>query len=193
MAGYTFVGDEVGETTDTQSQSFVELIYQTADGWMAVSAHTDATWAGLSAAVGRPEWLSDPRFNSVAQREVNKPARLELTQKALYADTTANWMKRLERHDVPCAPVLTRREMFEHPQVRANGSVIEVGHPQAGLLRQARAPAQFSETPIEPPKPARQLGEDTRAVLVEAGLSTDQIQSMIEDGVATEPQDDCND
>ncbi|MEQ8487636.1 MAG: CoA transferase [Silicimonas sp.] len=83
MAGYTFVGDEVEPKRSADAQSFVELIYQTADGWMAVSAHTDSTWAGLSAAVGRPNWLEDPRFATVAAREENKPARLELTQKAL--------------------------------------------------------------------------------------------------------------
>lgn len=91
---------------------------------MAVSAHTDSTWAGLSAAVGRPDWLADPRFVTVAAREENKPARLELTQEALLEDTTDNWMQRLDAHDVPCAPVLTRDQVYSHPQVQANGTVI---------------------------------------------------------------------
>lgn len=76
MSGYTFVGDELEPAADADAQTFVELIYRTADGWMAVSAHTDSTWKGLSAAVGKPDWLEDPRFASVAAREENKPARL---------------------------------------------------------------------------------------------------------------------
>ncbi len=188
MSGYTFVGDEVAEEKDGKTQSFIELIYQTMDGWMAVSAHTDSTWKGLAAAVGQPEWLEDPRFNSVALREINKPARLELTQSALITDSTDSWMRRLGAHDVPCAPVLTRRQMHTHPQIIANGSVIQIDHPDAGPLRQARSPAQFSATPIDPPNPARQLGADTETVLAEAGYSAETIAEWIADGVATGAQ-----
>jgi crotonobetainyl-CoA:carnitine CoA-transferase CaiB-like acyl-CoA transferase len=189
MAGYTFVGDEAQPDTGADAQSFVELIYQTADGWMAVSAHTDSTWRGLSAAVGRPDWLSDPRFATVAAREENKTARLELTQEALHEDTTDNWMRRLSEHDVPCAPVLTRDQVYRHPQVQANDAVIEQDHPQAGRIRQARTPARFSATPAADPGPARRLGEDTRAVLAQAGYDTDTIAELIAHGVATDAQE----
>lgn len=189
MAGYTFIGDEVTPEKSADAQTFVELIYQTADGWMAVSAHTDSTWAGLAAAVNRPDWLDDPRFATVAAREENKPARLELTQEALLTDTTASWMERLGTHDVPCAPVLTRAEVYAHPQVTANGIILEQDHPQAGPLRQARTPARFSATPTDRPAPARRLGEDTRAVLAEAGYAEPEIDAMITDGVATDTQD----
>jgi len=189
MAGYTFVGDEAQPDKGADAQSFVELIYQTADGWMAVSAHTDSTWKGLSAAVGRPDWLSDPRFATVAAREENKTARLELTQEALHADTTGNWMRRLSEHDVPCAPVLTRDEVYRHPQVLANDVVIEQDHPQAGRIRQARTPARFSATPAADPGPARRLGADTRAMLAQAGYDADTIAELIAQGVATDAQE----
>ncbi len=189
MAGYTFVGDEAAPSRSADAQSFVELIYQTADGWMAVSAHTDSTWTGLSTAVGRPDWLDDPRFASVAAREDNKPARLELTQEALLEDTTDNWMQRLSEHDVPCAPVLTRDGVYVHPQVKANGTVIEYDHPQAGRVRQTRAPARFSSTSPDAPTPARRLGEDTRTILAQAGYDAETIDDMIAQGIATDTQD----
>ncbi len=189
MSGYTFVGDELEPAKDGDAQTFVELIYQTADGWMAVSAHTDSTWSGLCAAVGRPKWLEDPRFATVAAREENKPARLELTQEALLEDTTNNWMQRLGAHDVPCAPVLTRAQVYAHPQVLANEAVIEQDHPQAGRIRQTRTPARFSATPTDTPNPARRLGEDTREVLAQIGFDAGTIEQMIADGVATDTQD----
>ena len=189
MAGHTFVGDEAAPEKGAQTQSFVELIYQTADGWMAVSAHTDRTWAGLAAAVNRPDWLSDPRFATVAAREENKPARLDLTQSELLKDTTENWMQRLGAHDVPCAPVLTRDQVYRHSQVVANGIVIEGDHPHAGRIRQTRTPARFSATPPGAPGPARRLGEDTRDVLAQAGYDADSINRLIADGIATDAQD----
>ncbi len=190
-----FEGDEADEAPlpldddGNSAQSFIELIYQTADGWMAVSAHTDSTWKGLSAAVGKPEWLADARFGTVALREINKTERLDLTQSELIEDTTEHWMQRLTANDVPCAPVLTRGQMIAHPQVRANAAIISIDHPEAGRIRQSRPPARFSDIPLGVPKPARRLGADTEAMLTEAGYSADAIASLIEDGVATGTQE----
>lgn len=185
MTGHSFVGDE---TPDIQAQSFVELIYASADGHLAVSAYADRDWRGLARAVGRLDWLEDPRFATVAGREENKPARLELTQAELVKRTTADWIARLEAEDVPCAPVLTRAEMIRHPQIAANRMVVEVDHPQAGRLRQARPPARFSDTALDPGAPARLLGEDTADVLARAGLSADEIAELFADGVAAAPE-----
>ena len=189
MSGYTFVGDEARPDQGAEAQSFVELIYQTSEGWMAVSAHTDRTWAGLAAALDRPDWLEDPRFATVALREENKAARLDLTQQELLKDSTGNWMQRLGAHDVPCAPVLTREQAYRHPQVETNGTMIEQNHPQAGRIRQTRTPASFSNTPTTTTRPAPRLGEDTRDVLAQAGYDAETINQMMADGVATEAQD----
>ena len=191
---HTFVGDEVAEETwdeENAAQDYVELIYETADGFMAVSAHTDKTWSGLSRAAGRPEWLEDERFTSVEAREVNKPARLALIQEVLSGDTTANWMDRLRAEDVPCAPVLRRSEVIDHPQVEANGTILRMDHPGAGPIRTARPPARFDAFAPDPPTLARWLGADTRAVLTEAGLNDDAIAALLASGAAAEEEADA--
>ncbi|HIP77304.1 MAG TPA: CoA transferase, partial [Kiloniellaceae bacterium] len=85
-----------------------------------------------------------------------------------------------------CAPVLTRREAIRHPQVAANGIVVEHDHPQAGRLRQARNPAVFSATPAAQSGGAPALGAHTRAVLAEAGFSAGEIDTMLAGGAAFE-------
>ena len=134
MGGHTFVGDELKVEA---AQSFIDLIYETADGYMSVAVMRHTEWVGLSKAVGRPEWLVDPRFQNTAGLEEHKNARLELTQAALREKTTAQWIELLEAEDVPCAPVLTRTEMIQHAQIEANEILMYSDHPQAGRLRQA--------------------------------------------------------
>ena len=192
FTGQTFVGDETAEEDwdeASAAQDYVELIYETSDGYMAVSAHTDRTWRGLSRATGRPDWLEDARFATVAARETNKTARMALTQEALRGDTTASWMRRLSAEDVPCAPVLRRDEVIDHPQVAANGTILQVDHPGAGPIRIARPPARFDAHATDPVAPARALGADTRAVLAEAGLGEDAIAALLASGVAAEEED----
>ena len=70
-----------------------------------------------------------------------------MTQEVLRTRSAAEWLERLTAEGVPCAPVLTRSRMIEHPQVVANGIVVETEHPGAGRLRQARPAARFSATP----------------------------------------------
>ena len=115
---------------------------------------------------------------------------LELTQAALRTRTSAEWIERLEAFDVPCAPVLTRRDMVSHPQVVENGIVIETDHPQAGRLRQTRPPARFSGTPTELRRGGPVMGGDTRDVLAEAGFDAAEIERMIADGAAAGPSEE---
>jgi crotonobetainyl-CoA:carnitine CoA-transferase CaiB-like acyl-CoA transferase len=172
MGSQTFVGDEYPQE---ETQSFIDLIYETADGHISVAVQSDKEWAGLARAVEKPEWLEDPRFKTTALRHENIDARLEATQEALRGRGSAEWLTRLEAEDVPCAPILRRRDMIAHPQILANETVVETEHPHAGPLRQARAAARFSETPATHRRGAPRLGEHTREVLEAAGVSAAEL------------------
>ncbi|MEM7523779.1 MAG: CoA transferase [Pseudomonadota bacterium] len=177
MGGHTFVGDEL-ETE--RAQSFIDLVYETADGHISVAVQSNKEWEALTRAFGRPEWLTDPRFATAALRGENIDDRLALTQEVLLTDTSANWLARLEAEDVPCAPVLRRRDVIRHPQIAANEALIESDHPVAGRLRQARPAPRFSATPTELRRTAPVLGEHTAEALSEAGLSMAEIESATE-------------
>ena len=96
----------------------------------------------------------------------------------LLTRTTAFWLEALDREDVPCGPVLSRDRLHEDAQVRAAGIVVEAEHPVAGLMRQARPAERLDGTPSEISRPAPTLGEHTREVLEEAGLSATEIDAL---------------
>ncbi|MCH8113368.1 MAG: CoA transferase [Proteobacteria bacterium] len=181
MGAQTFVD---GALPEQRAASFIDLIYQTRDGYMSVAVMSDREWAALAGALERPQWLDDPRFKSPALRDQNIDDRLALTQEVLATRTTAEWLERLEAAGVPAAPVLTRNELLEHPQVIASEIIIETDHPHAGRLRQARPPARFERTPAEIRRGAPLLGEHTEEILTEnLSLDADAIASLREAGV----------
>ncbi len=92
--------------------------------------------------------------------------------------TSDEWLARLDAEGVPCAPVLSRRGVIEHPQVAANGLIVEDEHPHAGPMRQPRPAARFSETPAAIRRPAPLLGEHTDEVLAELGLDADAVAGL---------------
>ena len=174
MARHTFIGSApVVVRPDAR-----DLVFETADGYITVGAVSDAEWAGLTHALGHPEWLDDPRFQTPAGRVKHADARLELTAEVLKTRTSAEWLARLEAEDVPCAPVLSREEVIADAQVAANELIVESDHPQAGRMRQPRPAARFERTPAEIRSPAPLLGEHTDAVLTELGISPAQLAAL---------------
>lgn len=184
MGGHTFVGDEFKQEV---AQSFIDLIYETKDGFMSVAVMRHKEWVGLARAVERPDWLEDSRFRDTAGLEVHKNARLELIQEALLTRSTAEWLGILEKHDVPCAPVLTRREVIRHAQVAANKILVEIDHPHAGRLRQTRCAAQFEGTPAEMRMGAPLHGEHGVEIARELGFDDREIEAMAAAGVLVRP------
>jgi crotonobetainyl-CoA:carnitine CoA-transferase CaiB-like acyl-CoA transferase len=180
MGSQTFVGDELPQQ---EAASFIDLIYQTADDYISAAVQTDREWAALTRALDRAAWLDDPRFKTPALRQKHINERLAMIQQVLLTRPAAEWLERLTAEGVPCAPVLSRSRMIQHPQVIANGIVVETEHHQAGRLRQARPAARFTATPTGIRRGGPALGEHTAEILAELGYSDAEIAALRPTGI----------
>ena len=175
MGGQTYVDQPV---SNQAAASFIDLIYETQDGYMTVSTMTNKEWEALSRAFKRPDLLEDPRFKTPQLRGHNVNDRLDGVQEGVLCKTTQEWLDIFDQEDVPSAPALTRDEVIKHPQVIASDILREHDHPIAGRLRQARVAARFEGTPPSEPRGAPQLGEHSDEVLIELGFSDKEISAL---------------
>lgn len=184
MMAFLWASDMGAHTFATESDaadataSFIDLIYETKNGHMTVAVMSNKEWLALAEAMEKPEWLEDARYSTPALRDLNVNARLEMIQAELRNRTTEEWLERFEKAGVPCAPALTRRQAIAHPQVRASETVVDLDHPLAGPLRQARPAAQFSGTPPKLHRGAPRLGEHNEELLEELGLAKSAIAEL---------------
>ena len=171
------------EVSNQAAASFIDLIYETKDGYMTVAVMSDREWHGLCKALEREEWLEDERFATPSARDEHVDERLKLTQQVLLERTTDEWMRILEACGVPCAPALTRNGVVEHPQVVASEVLVETEHPAAGRLRQTRNAARFQGSPATHRAGAPQLGEHCTEILSTLGLSEADIVALHKRGI----------
>ena len=180
ISSLSFVGKELDPA---RGQMGLDLIFKTQDGYITAGALSDAEWSGMCAALDRADLLEDERFKTAASRAVHGAERREIVSAEIRKWPTREILVRLDREEVPCAPVLTRWQLLYDEQVNAN-EIIEVhSDRRLGEVRQPRPAARFDRTPAGIRALAPYLGGDNAAILEEIGYSGTEIARLGENGV----------
>ena len=145
-------------------------VFKTSDDFMILAVGNDSQFRAFCQVVGHDEWASDPRFVTNSARIVNRVALIALIEAQMLTRTREDWMSALEAVGVPCGPIQTIDQVFDHPQVKARELWREIGHPVAGTAPTTASPINYSATPVQYTRHAPMLGEHTDEVLREFGI-----------------------
>ncbi len=127
--------------------SVPDQAFRVRDGYLAVSARTQAEWEQLCRALGQESLLDDPRYRTLADRLAHRRELIASLAGVFHTHPSAWWIKVLTQAGVPCGRFHTYDEMCLHPQVRINQLMAEVPTPHWGTVRVAGLPWSFSLTP----------------------------------------------
>jgi crotonobetainyl-CoA:carnitine CoA-transferase CaiB-like acyl-CoA transferase len=176
--GLTFV-PPIGEAGYARLVSRDRRPYRTQDGWLCVLIYNDKHWKNFFAAIGDPDrYTRDERFSTHAARGRNFAAIYAWVTEIMKTRTTAEWRRLLDAADIPNQPLNSPQALLDDPHFAATGFVREERHPTEGPLRALGVPSGWSATPPATPFPARRLGEDSRAVLREAGYTDAEVDAL---------------
>ncbi|QJR09845.1 Acetyl-CoA:oxalate CoA-transferase [Usitatibacter rugosus] len=167
-------GRDVGR--DMRSGGITGL-HPTKQGSLYISANTPHFWKDLCELVGLPHLAADPRYDSVRKRNQEAAVIVPAIRAALAAKTALEW-ETVFGERVPCAAARPVEDMFDHPQVVAEGLIDTYEHPTAGRFRGIRDPIHFSAAASERPRAAPAFGEHSSEILAEAGYSSDEISKL---------------
>ena len=160
-------------------------LYRCGDGSYINITSLPHQWSQIAAALGKPELVDDPRFkDGRARRDNNEAIRVIIEEWLASLPSRDEAVAVLEKHRVPCAPILTLNESTMHPHLRARGTVRSVSDPLLGAFDIPGLPVQFSGW--TPPKElsADVLGQHNDEVLREiVGLSQAEIDTLYEQQV----------
>ncbi|WP_397391356.1 formyl-CoA transferase [Polynucleobacter sp.] len=134
-------------------------------------------WEPITKALGKPEWATDPAYMTAEARQDKIFDIFATIEEWLKDKTKYEAVDILRKFDIPCAPVLSMKELAASPDLRKSGSIVEVDHKVRGKYLTIGSPIKFSDLEIEV-GPSPVLGEHTNEVLTDLGYSADDIAKL---------------
>ena len=134
-------------------------------------------WEPITKALGKPEWATDPAYMTAEARQDKIFDIFATIEDWLKDKTKYEAVDILRKFDIPCAPVLSMKELAASPDLRKSGSIVEVDHKVRGKYLTIGSPIKFSDLEIEV-KPSPVLGEHTDEVLADLGYNSDDIAKL---------------
>jgi crotonobetainyl-CoA:carnitine CoA-transferase CaiB-like acyl-CoA transferase len=150
---------------------------ETADGYVMLAVASEKTFQSLTNVIGHPEWISDPRFARYSDRRDHWGDLMNGVEAWSRTLSTEKCLTELNGHGVPCSAYRTVAEALSDPQIAHRGALSEV-RDGGGTFKVLNLPFRMSGATVSAAKRMSTLGEHTVALLMEAGLSQDEISAF---------------
>ena len=153
------------------------------DRWLnLVCLQSDRYWPELCTILSRPDLAVDERFVDAPARYTNRSVCIAELDRIFETRTMAEWQDLLGGFSGVWSAAATFEEVRDSIQVADNGYMPEVVSSNGSTYRTVAPPYQFDSTPAVPRGPAPEIGQHTEEILLEAGLTWDQIGTYRDQG-----------
>ena len=160
--------------------------FKTSDGIIMLAIGNDTQFRKFCRLVQQPELADDSNFKTNEQRVINRESLIEHLNKCLLSQPAAWWIEQLEILDIPCGPINTLQEVFNHPQVKHRNLVRKIPDNCDKLVYTIASPINLSETPLLYNSAAPDLSEHCEQILSdELGYGSEKIQHLRERGIVS--------
>jgi len=187
-SNYLVSGESPGLSGNAHPNIVPYQVFETADDPIVVAVGNDGQFASLCKAISCEDLSSDPRFIKNSDRVVNRQVLVPLIAAELEKHPAEYWLFELEARGIPVGPVNSIGEAFSDPHVIERQTVLQLKRADLGKVPGVRSPVRFKNCAADEGRAPPALGDSTQAVLYEIGLSEQEIEDLLSDGVVAKPK-----
>lgn len=154
------------------------------DRYVSLSGSTQATFKGNARAIGRPDLLDDPKFQTNQDRFARRDELNDIFSQWFAKTDLAEVLETFEREKGTLAPIFSAEQFYEHEQFVAREAIVSVPDDDFGQVRMQAVVPKFTNNPGRIKKAAGELGRDNKLVYArELGLTEEQIDGLKSQGI----------
>jgi len=154
-------------------------LFAAADGEQVfIGITSNAHWERFCKEFALDDLLADERLDDNAKRVAARGWLPRRIAEEMLRHTSAELAERLERARIPFAPLRRPDQLVDDPHLNAAGQFLDTPLPGRGIAKLPKMPVRSTAFEFTLRRPAPRLGEHTREVLEESGLSKDEIDAL---------------
>lgn len=155
--------------------------YPCGDGkWIVLNTMGADSFEKLAAALEQPGWLTEERYQDASSRYRNMADLVDAIDAVLRSKSRDEWGEIFDAAGLVWGPVLALDEVATDPQAAAIDMFPVIEHETLGEYPSVRIPMRFADADVGPRGPAPEIGQHTQEILQDIGMSTQEIQLLLE-------------
>jgi crotonobetainyl-CoA:carnitine CoA-transferase CaiB-like acyl-CoA transferase len=159
---YTVAGEVPRATGNHHAAIAPYGMFGCANGAVLVAVANPEQWMRFADLVGID--AADPRFADNSSRVRNRNDLIQAVESALAGAEANDWLEKFEKADLPSGKVRTVAEVYDEPQTRSQGLVIEVDHDTLGRINIPGPAVRFEDNPRTVHQAPPRLGQHDTSV-----------------------------
>ena len=184
MVGEAVTGVESPPMPDRRGAWAIYETFETADNErIFIGITSDNHWRRFCEQFDRQDLLEDPTLKTNEDRVLARDRTLPIVADIVKKRSIMEMSRIAEDIEIPFSPVAKPKDLYDDPQLNANGRMLTVNLNDAVTSKVPRLPVEIGDHDfglrLQPPK----IGEHSREILADMGLSNDEITELVAQSV----------
>ncbi|WP_440679780.1 CaiB/BaiF CoA transferase family protein [Candidatus Pelagibacter sp. HIMB1517] len=160
--------------------------FKTKNGMINIAANRQSHFEGVCIALNLKNLIKNKKFCDRQNRLKNRKLLKQIIEKKLLKQKTNDWVKKFQKFNVPCGPILSIPEILKHNQIKSRKIITSYkikGFPKLKLLKTSmRINNKINRVKSPPPK----LGQNTNSIMRTLGYTSRQITTFKKEKIINE-------
>lgn len=184
MAQYSVTGKAAAPMPVRVSAWAIYQVFNTKDNeQLFVGVVSDTQWRKFCESFGLDELANNSDYENNTSRVERKKELVPIVQQVFMNYTKQELMEKLEHTGLPFAPITEPTDLFDDPHLNASGGLLDLNIPGGDTTSLPALPIEMNGKRMGVRHDLPEIGEQTEAILIKNGFSSEQIEKFKSDGI----------